>query len=161
MRALAYRVRRQTIANLFLDLRSALAAPLLSSTKVPKRQAHAIIAVWMAIISNHAENRTSTAHEIGKRIGVSRNTINRRLATLQRLGFVNFEGSVCYIADAYASHPPLTPAQLADTEEIIHRASKALLRATNGKKRNNPHGVPDDDDRPQSSRNGHARNSRT
>ena len=118
MRALASRAQCQAIAELYLDLNSALAGPLVAA-RVPAREAHDTVLVWMAVVANHAEDRMSTAHEISKRLGIPRMTVTRRLEILERLGYLVFEGSRCCVADAMPSET-----QLADIEAIVHRAHK-------------------------------------
>ena len=120
MRALASGAQRQAIAELYLDLNSALAAPLMTAG-VPAREAHDAVLVLAAVAANHAQGRMSSASEISKRLGISRMTVTRRLEILAKLGFLAFEGSRCCVADEM-----LSPDQLHDIELIIRRAHEAL-----------------------------------
>lgn len=156
MRALVYRTRRQAMADLYLALNTGFSAPLIAKG-MPAREARDIISVWSLVVSNHAQNRDSTASEITKRLGISRGTVNRRLQVMEGFGYLVFDGSRCHLTDKYAARPLLSPEAVAKIETAIQRAHEALQKAANGRagKNHKIKGGDGDDDRPQASRPKH------
>jgi DNA-binding transcriptional regulator YhcF (GntR family) len=92
---------------------------------IKNRIARDMVAISAIVIANHNQKKLTTARDIEVQLGIARQTAQRHMKKMQKVGYLAREGTGFRISDKAAKAPPAAE-DFATIEACIHNASKVL-----------------------------------
>lgn len=124
MREIVNSAWRGEVAALYQTLDTLFRKPW-RALGIKNRIARDMVAISAIVIANHNQNKLTTARDIEVQLGIARQTAQRRMEEMRRVGYLAREGSGFWLSDKVAKAAPAA-ADFATIEANIHKASKTL-----------------------------------